>query len=156
MVDQSMKAKFLWTLIWCSKCSYDNHLLLSFCFALTWLFISGVLGYDSVSSSFFLMQHVIIHWLICFYGFLFTLNIHWVFYCQSQNLTSMQPQTELHLGFIWIWHWVVVVGGVVVVIIVGHINLTLKFGQNWVNNKVIYWTFCFHCFSFVVVVDLET
>ena len=28
-----------------------------------------------------------------------------------------------------------VVVGVVVVIIVGHINLTLKFGQNWVNNK---------------------
>ena len=26
----------------------------------------------------------------------------------------------------------------VVVIIVDHKNLTLKFGQNWVNNKVIY------------------
>ena len=30
---------------------------------------------------------------------------------------------------------VVVVVVVVVVIIVGHKNLTLKFGQNWVNNK---------------------
>ena len=30
---------------------------------------------------------------------------------------------------------VFVVGGLVVVAIVGHINLTLKFGQNWVNNK---------------------
>ena len=30
---------------------------------------------------------------------------------------------------------VVVVVAVVVVIIVGHKNLTLKFGQNWVNNK---------------------
>ena len=29
----------------------------------------------------------------------------------------------------------VVVGGVVVAIIVGHRNLTLMFGQNWVNNK---------------------
>ena len=28
-----------------------------------------------------------------------------------------------------------VVGGVVVSIIVGHRNLTLMFGQNWVNNK---------------------
>ena len=28
-----------------------------------------------------------------------------------------------------------VVGGVVVVAIVGHRNLTLKFGQNWVKNK---------------------
>ena len=26
-------------------------------------------------------------------------------------------------------------GGVVVVIIIGHGNLTLKFGQNWINNK---------------------
>ena len=30
---------------------------------------------------------------------------------------------------------VVVVVGVVVSIIVGHRNLTLMFGQNWVNNK---------------------
>ena len=30
---------------------------------------------------------------------------------------------------------VFVVGHVVVVIIVGHKPLTLKFGQNWVNNK---------------------
>ena len=30
---------------------------------------------------------------------------------------------------------VVVVVAFVVVIIVGHKNLTLKFGQNWVNNK---------------------
>ena len=30
---------------------------------------------------------------------------------------------------------VFVVGGLVVVAIVGHRNLTLKFGQNWVNNK---------------------
>ena len=29
-----------------------------------------------------------------------------------------------------------VVVGVVVVIIVGHRNQTLKFAQNWVNNKV--------------------
>ena len=28
----------------------------------------------------------------------------------------------------------VVIGGVVVSIIVGHRNLTLMFGQNWVNN----------------------
>ena len=28
----------------------------------------------------------------------------------------------------------VVVGGIVVLIIVGHRNLTLKFGQNWFNN----------------------
>ena len=32
---------------------------------------------------------------------------------------------------------VVVVILVVVVIIVGHRNLTLKFGQNWVNNDFI-------------------
>ena len=30
---------------------------------------------------------------------------------------------------------VVVVVMVAVVVIVGHKNLTLKFGQNWVNNK---------------------
>ena len=42
----------------------------------------------------------------------------------------------------------------VVVIIVGHKNLTLKFGQSWVNKRNI--LYCFHCFSFVVVVDPET
>ena len=54
---------------------------------------------------------------------------------------------------------VLVVVGVVVVflvfIIVGHTNLTLKFGQNWVNNKCYIVVF-FYCFSFVVVVDPET
>ena len=49
----------------------------------------------------------------------------------------------------------VIVIFVIVIIIVGHKNLTLKFGQNWVNNKG-YCSCCFHCFSFVVVVDPET
>ena len=42
---------------------------------------------------------------------------------------------------------------VVFVIIVGHKNLTIKFGQ----YQVIYCSCCYHCFSFVVVVgDPET
>ena len=36
---------------------------------------------------------------------------------------------------VFVVHGLVVVIGVVVVIIVGHRNLTLKSGQNWVNNK---------------------
>ena len=43
----------------------------------------------------------------------------------------------------------------VVVVIVGH--LTLRFGQNKVNNKsYMYCRCCCHCFSFIVVVDPET
>ena len=52
---------------------------------------------------------------------------------------------------------VVVIVVVVVVIIVGHKNLTLKFGQNWVNNNwYIVVVFSSFCFSFVVIVDPET
>ena len=40
--------------------------------------------------------------------------------------------------FVFVFFIVVVLGGVVVIVvvmIVGHRNLTLKFGQNWVNNS---------------------
>ena len=65
---------------------------------------------------------------------------------------------------------VVFVIGLVVVDTVGHRKLTLKFGQNWVNNKqcivvvvivlvlllLLLMLLFFHCFSFVVVLDPET
>ena len=47
---------------------------------------------------------------------------------------------------------VVVVVVFVVVIIIGHKNLTLQFDQ--IISDVL--QLLFHCFSFVVVVDLET
>ena len=46
---------------------------------------------------------------------------------------SHNPRKLLSLLFVGLVGLVVVVG--VVVVIIGHRNLTLKFGQNWVNNK---------------------
>ena len=50
------------------------------------------------------------------------------------RLRSIESQPK---KFVVIVVVVVFVIGVVVVIIVDHKNLTLKFGQNWGNNKVI-------------------
>ena len=49
---------------------------------------------------------------------------------EKTRLSSIESQPKKVVVVI-----VVVVVVVVVVIIVGHKNLTLKFGQNWVNNN---------------------
>ena len=57
------------------------------------------------------------------YNFILFKNVR---FCVETRLSSIESQTK---------KGVVVVVVVFVVIIVGHKDLTLKFGQTWVNNK---------------------
>ena len=70
------------------------------------------------------------------------LNSKYSIYKIKMDLTRLisiesQPKKVVVVVVIVFVFGLVVVGCVVVVviIIVGHRNLTLKFGQNWVNNK---------------------
>ena len=48
----------------------------------------------------------------------------------------MTPSLVVVVVVVFVVHGLVAVIGVVVAIIVGYRNLTLKFGQSWVNEKL--------------------
>ena len=68
-----------------------------------------------------------VHWL----G-IYIIPSHEIFLKTRSISIESQPKKVVDVVVVVI---VFVVGVCVVVVIVGHRNLTLKFGQNWVNNK---------------------